>query len=438
MIPVPHLHFLDGESLFSAPDDFRWVLRTLPATGTSIMRLTRHKMSDSPIGKVVKGHFQPTLAHQAHPPPDWSPPATGAFASDGGMIKVAWASQTGGVLVKTAPKAMAVKAHRTATSVASVLEDNHLGFIHHLAWGSSKTGCEALISAGGDARVKIWNGETCQALWTSEYASDGSPFVLAALDIPSRTAVALTEKGAVVAWASLPVGPNATVGEVKTLTGCLPADEVPRRYYKAASTLLFDHSTTVRVIVHAYEDHHASIFSFDFTNGTVDMCKTDGPLGAITALHLDMGDQNEKPVLAIGDALSHVYLYNLEQQPSGHVLKPNLNFAAAEIGSITAIASNRVVVVTGTSLGVINVWDAVTLDKVRSIMAMDLVKSGAGVLTMLVQAEQLVASVGRSVVHWKTGSIVARPGKHYKTSKAGTYKENVRLGELIYYVLCPR
>lgn len=417
MIPVPNIHLLsDGESLFSAPDDFRWVLRTLPATG-----------------KLVKGHFQPTLSHQAHPPPDWSPPATGAFASDGGMIKVAWASQTGGVLVKTAPKAMAPKAHRTATSVASTLEDNHLGFIHHLAWGSSKTGCEALISAGGDGRVKIWNAETCQALWTSEFAPDGAPFVLAALDVPSRAAVALTEKGAVVAWTGLPVFSTMTDSEVKTITASLPSEEVPRRYYKASSTLLFDSSSpTPRAIVHAYEDRYASLFSFDFPNETVDIYTTEGPLGAITALHLDIGNPSDKSVLFVGDSLSHVYLYNLDQQPYQAVLKPNLDFAAAQVGSITSITSNHTVLVTGTNLGVITVWDAITLDQIRLIMATDLVKAGAGVLTIVLQAEKLVASVGRSVVHWKTGMNTTRAGKHYKTNKVMAPKEKGRLVDKYY------
>ncbi|CAG8700791.1 12597_t:CDS:2, partial [Acaulospora colombiana] len=65
----------------------------------------------------------------------------------------------------------------------------------------------------------------------------------------------------------------------------------------------------------------------------------------------------------------------------------------------------------------------VTLRTVRTIDASELVKGGPGAIKIICRMEQMVASVGRSVVHWKTGMPPTKGSKMSK--KANDYQKAI-------------
>ncbi|KAG8806526.1 hypothetical protein FRC17_004947 [Serendipita sp. 399] len=420
LIPVPNIHLLsDGESLLVAPQHFSWVLRTIPSTA-----------------KVLKGHFQPTLSNQAHPTNDWRPPAAGAIASHGGMAKIAWGSQAGDVMIKTAQKAMDLKANRRTSVIASGAVDGHDGLIHHVSWASSATGCEFFVTSGEDCRMKIWDAETCTPVWTSDYTW-GQPFIQVICDVPTRTAVALTRKGLVAAWSGLPLSGSATGSKsIVSLSAIVPSDDVPDLATTLNCKLLFDPSPTEPIaIVHSQENLSAWAMAFDFTAGSVRMTRLEGPLGPIISSCLDISNRKgEQSILMLGDALSQLSIYDLSRNDASIGTKLTATSVTANVrintsnsmSSITAIATNRIVVVTGDDVGNISVWNALTLERIRVVMSAELSKDGVGVISLVCQGEQLVASVGRSVLHWKTGATPSRYKKPGRTIKASVPRSKVK------------
>lgn len=349
-------------------------------------------------------------------------------------------------MVKTAQKAMDPKANRNTSVAASSFEDDtHEGFINHIAWATSRSSVlslDFLVTAGEDGCVKLWNTETCAVAWTSPHAKDGAPFVRAEFDLHTKTIVALTESGDVFAWYPIPLeGPpsdDAAAGlpVPQMLVTRIPSDDIRRRIYVATTTLLLNRvDSSITAVVHVKGDVHAWCFTMDFQEEAMEMTRIDGPLGPITAVHLEPSTTStESPILMVGDSLSQLSIYDIgrrmqNQLPSKEsdtnysTLSPNLALTTHAFGAITAIASNRVVLLAGNDTGLITVWDAVTLGSVRTIDASSLAKDGVGVLKIVCSSELVVASVGRSVLHWQTGGLLkkgVKVGKKVKASRPKT------------------
>lgn len=392
---------------------------------------------------MIKGHFQPTLVNQAHPTSDWNPPSAATMASDCQLAKIAWASQSGHVMVKTAQKAMDVKANRNISSVVSTRDDGpHEGMVNHISWAvprGTPSNLDYIITASEDGCVKIWIASTCTALWTSTYAHDAIPFVRAELDIISKTAYALSEDGNIVAWSPIPFptpllreSTPQSPSETRMLTHRIPSNDGHQRVYKASSTLLLDHTVTTTAIVHVREEPCAWHFCAKFDEEVMEMVKITGPLGAITALHLELPTKPSEPsILMIGDSLSQLSIYDMGtgrnittetvSEETLDVQAPNITLAAHEFGAITAIDSNNVVILTGNDMGIVNVWNAITLTAVRTINCTDLAKGTVGVLNLIARKENVVASIGKYIMHWRTGMMPTknkRPQKKIKSTKA--------------------
>jgi WD40 repeat protein len=313
-------------------------------------------------------------------------------------------------------------AHSTATSVTSLPADRHVGIVNHIAWASSKSPINKyLTTAGSDGVVKVWDTETCSAVWTSPRSSDSTGYVKAFLDVSSRTLIALTQTGELKAWSPVPIDVNSTGSEceMKTVSAWVPAEESVGHPQTASFTLILERAGPVTtVIVHAKDQMKAWRFVIRFEDQKVLVYSLCGPIGPITALHLDRSNASESSILMVGDSLSQVSIYDLGSEASTHhsadfasatiiqaprPVDPNIAFSAHDVGAVTTIATNRVLLATGNEFGVINVWNLVTLEAVRTINASDHAKNGIGALTIVLQMDQLVASVGRSVVHWRIG-----------------------------------
>lgn len=404
-------------------------------------------------GKNLKGFFQPTRENQAHPLQDWSPPSTGAISTYGGMAKIAWASQVGDIMVKTAPKAMDKAAHRTATAVTSLPTDRHIGIINHVAWASSKSQTNKyLTTAGSDGVVKIWDADTCTSIWASARSFDGTGYVTAFLDVPSRTLVALTQSGELRAWSPIELDNTSSIPHLtQSVSAWVPASEDQRHPQTASFTVLLERAGPITSVIVCVKDQKSAWrFIIRFEEQNVKLYSLCGPVGPITATLLDNpAAASEVSILMLGDSLSQVSFYDLGSELSHQnsqefpitassqapqQLDPNLTLGAHEFGAVTTIASNRVLLVTGNEFGVINVRNAVTLEAVRTINATDHAKDGVGALTIVLQTDQLVASVGRSIVHWKTGNLQSNKQIKFAKKKKMAQKTK-RKGKATYFLV---
>jgi len=334
---------------------------------------------------------------------------------------------------------------------ASSLEDRHNGFINSISWASLSpkiakpdahaTSTTWLITTASDGHVKIWNAN-CEAVWTSPYSPDGAPFIRAEFDLTTTTAVAVSESGMVMAWVNLPVGEiESSIKGTVTIVSKISL-EAPKRLHTMTTKLQFDRAAPVpSVIVHIQEDIHAFRFHLESSQREMACSKLVGPLGPITAMELGAPKAitgAESSTLFVGDSLSLLSIYDLgngtlsqegvkpavvnDDNAIHNLTTPNLTLTTHDFGAITAIATNAVVLIVGNDLGVITIWDAITLATVRTIDASKLVKHDVGVITLLCQKEQVIASVGNAVVHWRTGSMPSRIKKQGKVSKTTSLK----------------
>jgi hypothetical protein len=272
----------------------------------------------------------------------------------------------------------------------------------------------------------------------------------------------LSESGIVMAWVHLPITntdgtPNANAEEMVTLISSIPQETPARRLHTTTTKLLFDRAGTIpSIIVHVQEDVHAFRFQLDVSRQEMVGSKIVGPLGPITAIELIISrgtTGSESSILLVGDSLSLLLIYNLGggailqediHAPASVINKnansntpeidskiattmtPNLTLTTHDYGAITAIATNGLVLVSGNELGIITVWDAVTLENIRTIDASSLVKGGVGVVRLLCQREQVIASVGNAIVHWRTGNVPSRIKKQGKAGKLVSSKGKYR------------
>jgi WD40 repeat protein len=398
----------------------------------------------------LKGSFQPTLQNQARPLNDWNPSSAGTFTSEGSLAKMAWGSQAGDIMVKTANKAVDPHANRRAAACMSSMNDSHDGWINHIAWAINNGLAQYLITAGEDGRVKVWNAENAALVWTSRRPDNGAPFVRAVFDQTSRTAVALTETGDVFAWSPIPLqaaDANTPIIQPRTLIGRVPSEDLFRRMYNPTTTLLFDYTASKpSVFVHANDDVNMWRFGLDFDKESFEMTRVDNSLGHVTASHLHQPSRaSETSTLMVGTSVCQLSMFSLGTDAIQHVIREkdenincissNISFTTHEHGAITSIATNNVMLLVGNERGIISIWDMVTLRAVRTIDASELVKNGPGVVKIICRMEQVVASVGRSVVHWKTGMPPTKGRKMLKKGKSMMPRTARYRGKSLYLIL---
>jgi len=372
-------------------------------------------------GKVLKGRLLPFNSDPTGPL--WPRPSLCSIASEGGTVKFAWGTQSGEALYTDVPKAMEVSNRRNGRSLRCSAPEQHQGPVNHIAWAITKaTEHEYFVTAGSDGSVKIWNIDQCQVHWQS--VTRPSPCILAAFDLHARIVVSAHRNGDIMLYQNVELDAGRVDIQEDTVFKT-PGIDVAAQNPSFPDKLIVDtsHLNGPTVLTHFDSDSHAWRINFNLEAHTVEAARLEGPIAPLTILHCDSSSA-QSSIIYGADALGHVYAWPWaatgEQNRDGHLHVPAiLSWDTVDGLPVSIIRSNGTVVLTGNSRGGIKVWDVLTLRLLRVFKSPQPKLTGQAtwepVSNLVLDADMLVASVGKYVMHWKAGAVSTnRPWKKAK------------------------
>lgn len=364
----------------------------------------------------------------AHPVPIWVAASTSAVASEGGTAKIAWGTFTGELLVKVAPRVM--ENHpRAAKSTRSLAVDQHQGNINHISWAASKSiECEYVATASEDGVAKVWDINSCTPVWSSPLIDEASPCIRVAFDLSRRTAITILKNRRVTFWSSIGLLPDdpSTASRIDTVIPIFDVDDPPTLDTSEVSMLLDCSLSQVSVVIHIEGQSHFWMIQVSKSGEHLIVKRLTGAIGAISAFHLDNSSlSSEAPFLLAGNSLGEAHIWELTSSDSDSDIPSALRWTADE-SRITAVQTNRIVVATGSTSGIINIWNAITLGLVRTINATSLGRNGVGVVQIILDVDSLAAIIGRSISYWKAGSQERSKAKRMHSGGSRRMNSGVR------------
>nr|GAT58581.1 predicted protein [Mycena chlorophos] len=389
---ISGMHMMPSHGLIASSLRYGIVSRSLPFTG----RVLRGFLDASGSG---------TGLGIGNPNTEFTPNVSAcALSSDGGTAKIAWGFRNGEVAFTSANKAMDAGSRRSAAQfIRCSVQDVHEGSVSEVIWDGNW-----VFSAGGDGKVKLWDPKRARCIWTS-----GGPFVL---DECVKVAAAINQGLVACAKRS---------GDLTLWTGVSEDMLVPPKSYSikipvdnpAVSHLSIDNRGALLV---ACEDN---IFFYrvdiNRTTGVAEWSKFgDAALGAVTTVApFFTNNLGETNLVIVGTQLGCIAIYDWSDTAK---TLPTRKFEAYEDGAaVTALAWNGLTLVTGSARGTTSVFDALTLEHLRSfdspIPHRRAVPAFAGgppvedpaVRQILLGAERdvLFVAVGDRVMAWRAGPV---------------------------------
>ncbi|CDO69933.1 hypothetical protein BN946_scf184836.g7 [Trametes cinnabarina] len=430
---IPHhssiaaMHLMPNTTLLAASMQYGVVSRSFPLTG-----------------KVLRGFLDASGTANGlgigNPNAEFSPHVSSvALASEGGTGKILWGYRNGEVAVTTAVRIMDNTRASAARLIRCRLGDCHEGAVECVAWDRSVDGSSLFVTGGADGRVKLWDAKTTlQCLWTSN--KDTSPMpdppVKLTTHLQQGIVSAALKSGNVVVWTDFPSLPwgsaDLTAPEPRELrisaptapvaSGSSSFEGLPFNILDLRISPSGDHLP----LLVAYR-HSAQFHRLTWVPGSSGFERT--PFGDPAAVPINAvlpiwaTRQGEKSFVITGDELGTISIFSWDERPkqstpSGVAFVPPVHqFAAHEDGAITSLAWNSTVLVTGSSRGTINIWDALTFAPLRSMGSPAAKPSTGGewdhVSHILLERDTLLVAVGSRVMAWKAGPV-GRPGMHGK------------------------
>ena len=436
--PIAGIHLMPENGLLASSLQYGIVSRSLPLSG----KVLRGFLDASGDGLGV-----------GNPNQEFTPNISAcALASDGGTALVLWGFRSGHVSVVLANRAMERRGRAAVLAVQCTDAEKHDGPVLDAVWGrhgrmSGLRSAFAVVTAGADGRIKLWHSRRAQSLWSSQgvgppHLTRSDPCVKVAAELECGVIAGAMKSGEIVVWTGLhtylPTGPPST--------GPAPAvDEIhiPRPFPIADSEndtdahipmalhvdcCCRDDKHPFNVLV-AYENHprfyrvridpvsRSSLEPRPFAH------PSDTP---ITALLPCFSDDEHASFVFTGDPLGFVSAYNWggDNDDTGPI-GPVRTFAAYTDGSgVSALARTDAVLATGSTRGVVCVWDALTLEPLLMLPAPGLgprvrarVREGEEVgraavsAIVLGEGDVLVAAIGNRAMAWKLGTVWRGKGK---------------------------
>jgi len=289
---------------------------------------------------------------------------------------------------------------------------------------------EYFVTAGSDGSVKIWNIEQCQVHWQS--TTQTSPCILAAFDLHARIVVSVHRNGDIMLYQHVELDAGVVDIQEDLIFQTPGVDIVAQLPDKLILDTL--HLNGPTVLTHFDGDPHAWRVQFNLDADTVEAARLDGPITPLTTLECDFSS-TQTSILYGGDALGHVYAWSWsstgEEGDDGHLHVPAIISWDTEDGlPVSVIRSNGTVVLTGHSRGGIKVWDALTLRLLKVFKTPQPKPTGQAtwqpVSNLVLDADMLVASVGKYVMHWKAGPVTAN--HPWKKTKKIASQSNIGKG----------
>jgi WD40 repeat protein len=332
------------------------------------------------------------------------------------------------VAFTAANKAMDAGSRSAAKFSRCAVGDGHLGIVLDVVWDGANA-----VSAGGDGRVKIWDPKNTRCVWTSE-ARAPDECIKVASNLGKGLVAGAMRSGEIVVWSNLaldiPISAN-------TFTIPSPTQDASHEI----SGLFID---TAGALLVTFEDNALFYrFDVDLSTGAVECTKFgDQGLGAITSVAPFFTNQpGEYSLVITGTQLGCVGIYDWT---SSNPL-PTYKFEAYEDGaSVTALAWNGVTLVTGCARGTTRVWDALTLEHLRSfpspVPRQRTVIPGAPAenpavrqILLGLEKEVLLVAVGDRVMAWRAGPV---PRGGYKTKGTPGKKKGRAVTSKYHRELC--
>ncbi|KAJ6498948.1 hypothetical protein C8R45DRAFT_821567 [Mycena sanguinolenta] len=334
------MHLMPGHGLISSSLQYGVVSRSLPLTGRILRGFLDAAGSGTGLGiGNPNTEFTPNLS------------ACG-LGSDGGTAKIVWGFRNGEVAFTAANKAMDAGSRSAAKFSRCDVADVHQGIVLDVLWDGLYA-----VTAGSDGRVKIWDPKNTRCLWTSESRAPNECIKVASALSKGIVASAMCS-GDIIVWSGLWIDNGQPFANPFIIPCPIQGDNAHH-----ISGLFIDTCGNSPALLMTYSDSAIFYrFDLDFSTGAFECTEFGDPaLGAITSLSPFFTNQpNEHSLIITGTQLGCVGIYDWNNFRS-------LKFEAYEDGaSVTALAWNAVTLVTGCARGTTKVWDALTLEHLRT------------------------------------------------------------------------
>ncbi|THU88585.1 hypothetical protein K435DRAFT_307343 [Dendrothele bispora CBS 962.96] len=354
--PISSMHLLPGNSLLCASLQYGIVSRSVVFTG----RVIRGFLSPSPSG---------TGLGIGNPNTEFSPNVTAcAIGSEGGTAKIAWGFRSGEVAIMTAARTMETSSRSAAKLIRCTVEEQHDGEILHVAWDNTGS---FIISTGKDGRVKIWEAKKVKCVWSSEYLVPDA-CIRAEFSVSKGYVVAAMRSGDLVLWTGLDFSAPSNSNSIPrgTRITC-PADVHSDDHILPTITSI--HLDPAGCILVAYRSLSQFYGIFFEESKEINIVRYYDPsfvgAGSITSLlpcYASNSRSNEISFVLAGDQTGCINVYPYGSK-STDVVSPIRKFEAHEDGSaVTALSWNGLILVSGAASGTTSVFDAFTLERLKT------------------------------------------------------------------------
>ncbi|KAJ7045871.1 WD40-repeat-containing domain protein [Mycena alexandri] len=427
------MHLMPAQGLISSSLQYGVVSRSLPFTG----RILRGYLDAAGTAGFGIGNpnteFTPNIA-------------ACALGSDGGTAKILWGFRNGEVAFTSANKAMDAGSRSAAKFSRCAVGEEHHGAVLDVIWDGANA-----VTGGGDGRVKIWDSKKVQCVWTSEGRAPEECIKVASA-LSKGVIAAAMRSGDIIVWSGLasemPVDPIS----VDVVVISCPKHDAGASH--EISGLFIDSCGPSPTLLVTFSENHLFYrFDIDFSTGVVE-CATfgDPALGAITSVApFFTNQQGELSLIVTGTQLGCVAIYDWTDPA---ISSPTYKFEAYEDGaSVSALAWNGLVLVTGCVRGTTKVWDALTLEHLRTFPSpVPRKRASASVLVGAMPAEDpsvrqivlgpekevLLVAVGDRVMAWRAGPVPkggfrtrSTPGKKKGRAVTSKYHQQLEMNQAI-------
>jgi WD40 repeat protein len=424
---ISGMHQMVSNGLLTSSVEYGIVARSIPLTGKILSGYLDASGSATGLGiGNPNAEFTPNMS------------ACG-LASNGGTAKLVWGSRVGDVVFMSVSKAMETGSRRSAAEVkrCSVV-DEHEGAVVDAVWLNVQSGW--VVTGGADARVKLWDAKNATSVWTSQQVFDSvipDSCVKVAGSAQHGFVVGVFKSGHVRIWAGFDFTQSTVLADsIKEIAIDNPIRTSTEGYDSSANhdvtTLNHDASAShISVLVGYENDCYFHRIQVDlFTLDVQTLAFGEPYAGSISTIAPFFStDKTESSVIFAGDHLGCINLYDWDADP--HNVDPRTNaigplkqFEAHKSGtSVTTIAWNGLVLVSGSVRGDVQVFDGMTFELLRKFesphpplrrsVGTDLgeierqrkEKEKVRVLLLGTEKDVVFMGIGDKVVAWKAGPV---------------------------------
>ncbi|KAF6743652.1 hypothetical protein DFP72DRAFT_932328 [Ephemerocybe angulata] len=391
-IPAPaisHIHLLSPGNgpvgLLSLSLTYGIIARSVPFTGRTLPGFL--DASGSTVGRGV-----------GNPNAEFTPNVSAcAITSAGGTVRLIWGYRTGHIAFMLTNRTMENPRRPAVDFRVSQEDEMHRGTVSDIVWLNDQEGFA--VSGASDGRVKLWDFTSSSSpdlLWTSpdDPMIAGDAHVKVAASRPLGLIVGVRRSGAVDIWH----GFRFPASDAVLRTVVSPSDLLGRTKVNLSKSLALHIDPTTGSVLVAF---HGDVCFYRIDNyresaelpTVVSYGSPEGGaiLSSLQPCFAAIQEGGDQSFIITGDKLGCVNAYEWTPKPTDTAIRPVRSFQASfppsfsiargpglskahanseqsKPESITALAWTPTILATGTSGGVVTVWDSLTFERIRIIV----------------------------------------------------------------------